>query len=128
MRIELFIGDGWTPFALEENEDLAFTPERPEEIDVEASTRRLAELLEARVREVWPKGEVVVSAQAAGEGLLSEVGFDDGDLANLGDLVALTAADLEDPAEVAPLIVAGEIEGLLDGIVQEQPHTWRVER
>lgn len=128
MRIELFIGDGWTPFLLEPGEELAFELDSPDSIDLDVVTAQLALALEARVKDLWPAATIVVSPQRSGETRLSSVTLDEADLANLGELVGMEPGDLEHPALDGAAMIEGEIEGQLAGIVEAQPHTWRFGR
>jgi len=128
MRIQLFIGEGWTPFQLEENESVSWKLPGAEELDVPASTEKLAEVFEDRVRDVYPDADIEVLPQAAGNGRLVAVDLT-GDAPEIADeALALTAEDLEGGGFAPGAIIEGEIAGLLDGIIQERTHTWQVER
>lgn len=127
MKIELFVGDGWTPFDERVgNEQVAFHLTDPNDrLDVPASTRALAERLETRVRELYPDADVIVSPPHPA-GKLAVVSEIDplGDAAD--EALVLDAQELQDPGFDAAEIIAGEIEGQLAGIVEAEPTHWQV--
>jgi hypothetical protein len=128
MKIKLFIREGWTPFTLEEGESVAWVLPNLGDLDVRESTRRLSEVFAERVREVYPDAEVEVLPAAAGNGALVAVELDGTTSEEIDEALALTAEDLEDEGYSPAQMIEGEIEGLLDGIIQDRTHTWKVER
>lgn len=128
MRIQLFIGEGWTPFQREANESVSWELPGAERLDVHASTEKLAGVFADRVRDVYPNADIEVLPQAVGNGRLVAVDLT-GDAPGVADeALVLTAKDLEGGGFAPGAMIEGEIAGLLDGIIQERTHTWQVER
>jgi hypothetical protein len=127
VRIELFIGEGWSPFTYEEGEAVAWRLASPDAVDVDATVRKLADVFAERVRELYPDAEVVISPQAAGDGRLAAVDVSDSPPEAVDEALPLTEEELEqggfDPGEM----IAGEIYGQLDGIIHGRPNDYRVE-
>ncbi len=128
MRIDLFIGEGWTPFTLGANETMAWPLPNANRLDLSASAEKLAHVFEERVRNVYPDADVTVRPEAEGGGLLCAVDLDDTADETADDARPLTSDDLEDDGFSPAALIEGEIAGLLDGIIQERTHTWKVER
>jgi hypothetical protein len=128
VRIELFIGEGWSPFSYEEGEEVAWRLASPDELDVDATVRKLAEVFAARVRELYPDADVMISPQAASDGRLAAVDVSDSTAEAVDEALPLTEEELQgegfDPGEM----IAGEIYGQLDGIIHGRPNDYRVER
>lgn len=124
MKIELFVGDGWAPFA---GGVQSWPAPRVEGVDWQISVEKLADVFVERVREIYPDAEVTVAPLTDGGGRLARVMLDDDATAEADDALALTAEDLESGGYAPGMIIAGEIEGLLDGLIRERPHTWLVE-
>jgi len=128
LQIQLFIGEGWTPFQREENESVSWELPGAERLDVPASTEKLAGVFADRVRDVYPDADIEVRPQAAGNGRLVAVDLT-GDAPGVADeALVLTAEDREGGGFSPGEMIEGEIAGLLDGIIQERTHTWQVER
>lgn len=128
MNINLFIGEGWTPFMLEENESVAWSVANIDELDVAASIDKLGTVFEERIREIYSDAEIAVLPQAAGDGHLVTVELDPRDVQSADDVLALDETDLQDDGFSPAAIIEGEIAGILDGIIQERTHTWQVEK
>jgi hypothetical protein len=128
MRIQLFIGEGWAPFVPNESETVTWDLPGAATLDLAASTEKLAALFEDRVRDVYPDAEIEVAPHWSGEGQLVAVDLT-GDPAETADeALAMTAEDLAEGGYVPAEMIAGEIEGLLDGLIQQQTHSWQVEK
>lgn len=128
MHIQLFIGEGWTPFQREANESVSWELPGAERLDVPASTEKLAGVFADRVRDVYPDAEIKVRPQAIGNGRLLAVDLT-GDAPGVADeALDLTAEDREGGGFAPSAMIEGEIAGLLDGIIQERTPTWQVER
>jgi|GEM_PF-3752518 len=128
MNINLFIGEGWTPFMLEENESVAWSVANIDELDVAASIDKLGTVFEERIREIYSDAEIAVLPQEAGDGHLVTVELDPRDVQSADDVLALDETDLQDDGFSPAAIIEGEIAGILDGIIQERTHTWQVEK
>lgn len=128
MKINLFIGRGWSPFTLEEGESVAWSLPDADSVDVRESVRRLSEAFAERVREVYPDADIQILPAAAGNGDLCDVELGETTPDEIDAALALTSDDLEDEGYSPAQMIEGEIEGLLDGIIQERTHTWKVER
>jgi hypothetical protein len=127
MRIQLFIGAGWAPFDREGNEAVSWPLPNAERLNVPASIEALALLFEKKVRDVYDNAEVEVLPEAAGGGALAAVDMTGDTLETADDALALNAEDLQRGGFDAPAMIAGELEGLLDGIIQNQKPSWQVE-
>jgi hypothetical protein len=128
MKIKLYVGEGWIPFAFEEGEPVSWSLPSAAELDVRASVARLAWVFAERVREIYPNDEVEVLPAASGAGALCQVDLGDASLEEINAALALNADELADPGFAPAEMIEGEIEGLLDGIIRERTHTWKVER
>lgn len=128
MKITLYTGDGWTPFTYDEGEVVTWNLPVADDLDLPASVARLSELFAARVREVYADDEVEVLPAADGGGELVTVDLSDASPEEADSALALNAEDLADPGFDPAAMIAGEIEGLLDGIITDQTHAWKVAR
>ena len=128
MNIKLYIGEGWTPFMLEENESVAWRLTNIDRLDIAASIESLAEVFEMRVREIYADAEIAVLPQVEGAGQLVIVELAPEDMQAADEALALNADELLDDGFSPAAIIEGEIAGLLDGIIQDRTHTWQVEK
>jgi hypothetical protein len=128
MQIQLFIGKGWTPFTFEEGESLSWVLPNLGDLDIPASAARLSAVFAERVREVYSHADVEILPAAAGNGALCDVELGGITEAEIDAALELTAEDLEDEGYSPAEMIEGEIEGILDGIIQDRTHTWKVER
>jgi hypothetical protein len=128
MKIQLFIGEGWSPFQYDPNESIVWELPNADRLDVEASIEKLAVTFEEKVRDVYSDADVEVLPQASGGGQLVAVDLSDATEESVDDVLALTSEDLESDGFTPGAMIEGEIAGLLDGIIQERTNTWQVER
>ncbi len=128
MKIRLFIGEGWTPFMLEENESVAWRMANINDLDVAASIDKLGTVFEERIREIYSDAEIEVLPRAQGNGHLVTVELAHGDVQSADQVLALDETDLQDDGFSPAAIIEGEIAGILDGIIQDRTHTWQVEK
>jgi len=126
VKITLFTGDGWAPFTRDPGEELAWKSPNPDEYDVPASIDKLAQVFGAKVHDVYPNAEINELPESDGDGHLVKVKIEPGDVESADEALALTADDLEADGFAPALMIEGEIAGLLDGIIRDRPHTWRV--
>jgi len=128
VRIELFTGEGWTPFTYEEGEEVAWRLPSPDVLDIDASIRKLSDLFAERVRELYPDAEVAVSPQSAGDGRLASVDVSGTSMEVVDGALPLTADELEEDGFDPGAMIEGEIAGQLDGLINQRAYDWRVER
>ena len=128
MRIQLFIGEGWAPFRPSESETVTWELLEADRLDLAASTEKLAGEFEERVRDIYSDAEIDGVEHAAGDGRLVTVDLTGDTIETADEALAVTAEDLEAGGFTPEEMIAGEIEGLLDGIIQDRTHTWQVER
>lgn len=128
MRIQLFIGPGWAPFDREGDEAVSWSLPNAERLDVPASIEALAVLFEEMVRDVYSDAVIEVLPEAAGGGALAAVDMTGDSPQTADDALALNADDLQRDGFDPPAMIVGELEGLLDGIIQNQKPSWHIER
>jgi hypothetical protein len=128
MRIQLFTGDGWAPFQPDGSDSVSWQLPGAEHLNLPASTEKLADVFQHRVKEIYSDAVVEVLPHAAGHGRLVSVDLT-GEAPEVADeALALTAEELESGGFEPGAMIEGEIEGLLAGIIDERGHTWKVER
>jgi hypothetical protein len=128
MRIQLFTGDGWAPFQPGGSDSVSWQLPGADHLNLPASTEKLADVFQHRVKEIYPDADIEVLPHAAGQGRLASVDVTGDSPEAVDDALALTNQELESGGFEPGAMIEGEIEGLLAGIIDERGHTWKVER